>query len=67
MDKSKNPFKKASNDIKKSKNLNKMNKYKESDAKARTCPNCGAPRDVDSDISRCEYCGYIFMKKEVKI
>jgi hypothetical protein len=32
-----------------------------------TCPQCAAPRPVNTDIATCAYCGYKFMDIKVRI
>jgi ssDNA-binding Zn-finger/Zn-ribbon topoisomerase 1 len=32
---------------------------------ARTCPSCRAARPADSDLRRCDYCGWRYMSSDV--
>ena len=32
-----------------------------SQARARTCATCGAPRPARTDLRTCDYCGTVFM------
>ncbi len=57
-----NPFKKISENAKKTKAEKQWKNAKDSsEIGAITCRNCGAPRPKDTDIRKCEYCGYEFM------
>lgn len=58
-----NPFKKITNNAETSKN--KMYSNEEltaSKASATQCKSCGAPRPINSNLEKCDYCGLPFME-----
>jgi len=55
-----NPFKKITNNANKSKK-NWGNERAESETETRKCPNCGAARPADTNLTTCDYCGHKFM------
>lgn len=63
-----NPFKKITNNANKSKKIYGTER-ETSETKTLKCPDCGAARPVDADITTCDYCGYKFMDidNEVRI
>jgi len=63
-----NPFKKITNNANKTKKVYGTER-ETSETKTRKCPNCGAARPVDTNLTTCDYCGFEFMdiKDEIKI
>lgn len=61
-----NPFKKISDNAKTT-----AKKYDsestQSSVSAKTCPQCGAPRPINTNIAFCSYCRYHFMSMDVYI
>ncbi len=60
-----NPFKKTLNNAKKTEK--KWERNEVSKTKTLTCPNCGAARPKDTNLTTCDYCGYKFMQIKEKI
>lgn len=61
-----NPFKKIADNSKQT--AKKWDNLKtQSAVNTVTCPHCGAPRPVNTNIGTCAYCGFKFMELEVKI
>lgn len=61
-----NPFKKISATSKET--AKKWDNTREEPAvHTVTCPQCAAPRPVNTDIATCAYCGFKFMDVTVKI
>jgi len=63
-----NPFKKTTNNANISKNIYGTER-ETSETKTRKCPNCGAARPADTNLTTCDYCGFQFMdiKDEIRI
>jgi ribosomal protein L37AE/L43A len=61
-----NPFKKISANAKETAKKWDSNKQAAT-IDSRKCPQCGAPRPVNTDIADCSYCGYKFMEIKVII
>jgi len=61
-----NPFDKLAENSKKSAHVDEA-AVKETSVDARQCPNCGAPRPVGTNISRCTYCEFEFMVVPVEV
>jgi len=60
-----NPFKKI---IKNSGDTQKKWERRETlDILTKKCPDCGAARPKDTNLTTCDYCGYKFMKINEKI
>ncbi len=61
-----NPFKKIADNAKET--AKKWETEKESSTIETTaCPQCGAPRPVNTNISNCSYCSFQFMETAVII
>lgn len=57
-----NPFKKIANNAESTKNKNQFkDEKKSSSVHSRTCEQCGAPRPKDTNLVKCDYCGFQFM------
>lgn len=61
-----NPFKKISDNAKATAKKYD-NECSDSSVSARTCPKCGAPRPINTNIASCSYCKYNFMSINVNI
>ncbi|WP_217605583.1 hypothetical protein [Chitinophaga sp. GbtcB8] len=61
-----NPFKKIS-DISKETAKKWDNTKEEAALQTVTCPQCAAPRPVNTNIGTCAYCGFKFMNIELII
>ncbi len=62
-----NPFKKIIKNTEESKPTYKEGIKTSSGIKTRTCPNCKAPRPVNTNLATCDYCGFQFMDVDVEI
>ncbi|NPA67012.1 MAG: hypothetical protein GXO50_00215 [Chlorobi bacterium] len=60
-----NPFKKITDNA--NKNKTEYKKREQSEVKTRKCPNCGAARPEDTNLTICDYCGYKFMNIDTEI
>lgn len=40
-------------------------KEEKAEAKARTCPNCGAGRAESDGVKECRYCGFLFITANI--
>ncbi|MCK7555565.1 hypothetical protein MKQ70_11310 [Chitinophaga sedimenti] len=61
-----NPFKKIADTAKETQK--KWESTKEEPAVTTiTCPKCGSPRPVGTNIAICAYCGHKFMEVKVEI
>jgi len=60
-----NPFKKITGNANDSKQ--EYEKRETSEATTRKCPNCGAARPKDTNLTTCDYCGYEFMQIDAEI
>ncbi|MBS9766173.1 MAG: hypothetical protein KGV44_01380 [Flavobacteriaceae bacterium] len=62
-----NPFKKIIKNTESSNPTYKKGRKNHSEVKTNICPNCKAPRPVDTNLTTCDYCGFQFMNIDVKI
>ncbi len=56
-----NPFKKIIKNTESSNPIYKKGRRDNSEVKTNTCPNCKAPRPVETNLTTCDYCGFKFM------
>ena len=61
-----NPFKKIAANAKETAKKWESEKQNSS-IETITCPQCGAPRSVNTNISNCSYCRFQFMETTVMI
>ena len=62
----KNPFSKYTKIAKETKKDWQEHK-EDSNNYTRKCENCGAARPKDTNLIKCDYCGFIFMEINIQI
>jgi hypothetical protein len=61
-----NPFKKLADNARETAKA-WVNDKKETSVTVEKCPQCGAPRPVNTNIANCSFCGFQFMTVDINI
>lgn len=62
-----NPFKKIVNNTVASEQAYKKGAKTTSKITTRVCASCAAPRPANTNLTSCDYCGFVFMDIEAEI